>query len=181
MIWKDIKDYEGLYQVSDTGLVKRIPGIKCRTERILQQGTQKAGYKYVNLSKDSKPHTKRVHRLVAETFIPNPNGLPQINHKDENKANNNVSNLEWCDREYNMNYGTRKERYCITRGKVIQCIETEQIYPSARDASRHTGIYQSSISRCCNKDYGFKTAGGYHWEYVTDPRVYKCEKEKWIK
>lgn len=178
MIWKDVKGYEGLYQVSDTGLVKRIPSVKCKTERILQQGTQKTGYKYVNLSKNSRPHTKRVHRLVAETFIPNPDNLPQINHKDENKANNNVNNLEWCSEKYNVNYGTRRKRCSITRGTTVQCVETGQTYPSARNASQHTGIYQSSISRCCNKDYGFKTAGGYHWKYVTDERVYRCKKIK---
>ena len=140
--WKDIKGYEGLYQISNTGLVKRIPSIKCKTERILRQGTQKAGYNYVNLSKDNKIHTKRVHRLVAEAFISNPNNLPEVNHKDEDKSNNNVENLEWCTREYNLNYGTRSEKFSRTRGKAIQCIETKRIYSSARSASRDTGIYQ---------------------------------------
>ena len=164
--WKDIKGYEGLYQISNTGLVKRILSIKCKTERILQQGTQKTGYNYVNLSKNNKTCTKRVHRLVAEAFIPNPLCFSEVNHKDEDKSNNNVENLEWCTREYNLNYGARSKKFSRTRGKAVQCIETKHIYSSARSASRDTGIYQSSISRCCNKEYGFKTAGGYHWEYV---------------
>lgn len=165
-IWKDIKGYEGYYQVSNTGLVKRLPGIKCKTERILCYGTQKTGYKYVNLSKDNKPYTKRVHRLVAETFIPNPYNLPQVNHKDEDKGNNNVNNLEWCNAKYNVNYGARNNKAIIARGIPVKCVETNIIYPSAREAARQTGIYASSISRCCNGNYGFKTAGGYHWKYV---------------
>ena len=152
--------------MSNTGLIKRIPSTKCKTERTLQQGTQKTGYNYVNLSKNSKTCTKRVHRLVAEAFISNPNNLPEVNHKDEDKSNNNVENLEWCTREYNLNYGMRSEKFSKTRGKAVRCIETKRIYSSARSASRDTGIHQSSISGCCNKEYGYKTAGGYHWEYV---------------
>lgn len=152
--------------MSNTGLIKRIPSTKCKTERILQQGKQRTGYNYVNLSKDNKAHTKRVHRLVAEAFIPNPDNLSEVNHKDENKSNNNVSNLEWCTRKYNLNYGARIKKFSMTRGKTVRCVETEHIYFSAREASRQTGIHQSSISKCCNKEYGFKTAGGYHWEYA---------------
>ena len=152
--------------MSNTGLIKRIPSTKCKTEHTLQQGTQKTGYNYVNLSKNSKTCTKRVHRLVAEAFISNPNNLPEVNHKDEDKSNNNVENLEWCTREYNLNYGTRSEKFSKTRGKAVRCIETKHIYSSARSASRDTGIHQSSISGCCNKEHGYKTAGGYHWEYV---------------
>lgn len=121
---------------------------------------------YVNLSKDNHVKTYRVHRLVAEAFIPNSDNLPQVNHKDENKLNNSVENLEWCSSKYNLNYGTRKIRFSKSRGKSVKCVETGEIYQSARDASRKTNIYQSSISRCCNGDYGFKTAGGYHWEYA---------------
>lgn len=124
------------------------------------------GYKYVNLCKNNKIKTFRIHRLVAEMFIKNPNGLTQINHKDENKLNNRVDNLEWCTPKYNVNYGIRNNKAMLSRGIPVKCIETSLIYPSAREASRQTGIYQSSISRCCNNVYGFKTAGGYHWEYV---------------
>ena len=166
IIWKDVRNYEGLYQVSNTGLVKRIPSVKCKKERILSQGTQKTGYNYVNLSKNGETHTKRVHRLVAEAFIPNIDNLPEVNHKNEIKNDNRIDNLEWCTREYNLNYGVRCKKFSVARGKAVQCVETKHIYPSARNASKHTGIYQSSISRCCNKEHGFKTAGGYHWEYI---------------
>ncbi len=153
----------GLYQVSNLGKIKRIDR---SIEKVLKPGTQKRGYLYVNLCKDGKASTCRVHRLVAETFIPNPDNLPQVNHKDENKANNDYLNLEWCNEKYNMNYGTRNLRASKSRGTPIRCVETDMLYHSAKEASRKTGIYQSSISRCCNGDYGFKTAGGYHWEYL---------------
>ena len=120
----------------------------------------------MNLCKNNKTKTHRVHRLVAEAFIPNPKSLPQINHKDEDKSNNHVNNLEWCTSLYNINYGTRNNKAIISRGTPVKCIETNTVYPSAREAGRQTNIYASSISRCCNNEYGFKTAGGYHWEYV---------------
>lgn len=117
------------------------------------------------MRKDNRTKTHRIHRLVAEAFIENIKGLPQINHKDENKANNCVNNLEWCDSKYNMNYGTRSNKTIIARGTPVKCIETNIRYPSAREAGRQTNIYASSISRCCNNKYGFKTAGGFHWKY----------------
>ena len=158
-IWKNIEGYEGLYQVSNLGKVKR-------NNHILKPGIHKKGYTYVNLSKNGKVSTYRVHRLIAETFIDNPENKSEVNHKDENKLNNNVNNLEWVTRKENLNYGTINERRSKTRGTPVKCIETGKIYHSAREAARQTGIYASSISRCCNGNYGFKTAGGCHWEYI---------------
>ena len=156
----------GLYQVSNLGRVKSLPRFHKTRETILKPGIQKRGYLYVNLCKNNKCKTHRVHRLVAETFISNPNNLSEVNHIDENKTNNCIDNLEWCDRNYNLNYGTRSLQFSKSRGTSVRCVETNITYYSAREASRKTGIYQSSISRCCNNEYGFKTAGGYHWEYV---------------
>ena len=106
-IWKDIKGFEGHYQVSNFGRVK---SIKFRKERILKPANNGCGYLYVNLSKNGKYNIYLIHRLVALIFISNPNNLPEINHRDEDKTNNKVENLEWCDRKYNMNYGTRTQR-----------------------------------------------------------------------
>ena len=98
-IWKDIKGYEGLYQVSNLGRVRNI-----KYRRLLKYGYV-GEYNRVTLYSDSKPDYRMVHRLVAESFIDNPNNYPIVNHKDENKSNNVVSNLEWCTMAYNLNYG----------------------------------------------------------------------------
>lgn len=106
--WKDIPDYEGKYQVSNMGRVKSLNYARRKQVKVLRPGIEKTrGYLSVTLLKDGKQKTKPVHRLVAIAFIPNPNDLPQVNHKDENKLNNCVDNLEWCNAKYNCNYGHR--------------------------------------------------------------------------
>lgn len=109
---------------------------------------------------------RSIHRLVAEAFIPNPLNLPEVNHKNENKSDNFVDNLEWCTSKYNSNYGTKLLRCSKTRGKPVKCIETKMIYHSAREAERQTGIDNTQIIGVCKNKYGYKTAGGYTWVYV---------------
>lgn len=108
-VWRDIKDYEGLYQVSNLGDVRSLNYNQTGEIKVLKQGNAK-GYKRVGLFKNGKTKQYSVHRLVALAFISNPDDLPMVNHKDEDKTNNNVNNLEWCTHEYNMSYGTRNER-----------------------------------------------------------------------
>ena len=120
-----VKQYKGLYQVSNTGLVRSLGmwvngngGSKYwRNGRILKCGNTGRGYLMVVLTKNENRKTHIVHRLVAQAFIPNPNNLPQVNHKDECKTNNNVSNLEWCDNKYNSNYGERNKKIIDTKIK----------------------------------------------------------------
>lgn len=112
-IWKDIKGYEGLYQISNFGNVKSLPkcaGRSKRKEKLITAHLDKDGYLRVSLCKNNKVSYKGIHKLIAEAFIPNLNNYNQINHKDENKVNNNIDNLEWCDCKYNINYGTRTAR-----------------------------------------------------------------------
>ena len=154
-VWKDIKDYEGLYQISNHGRIKSLNKTK---GRIRKQSIQR-GYHYIWLSKNSKGKMYIVHRLVAQHFIPNPLHLPEVNHKDENKLNNRVDNLEWCDAKYNSNYGTRNKR----KSKPIQCIETGIIYWGARELERQTGILHNNIAKAIRNN---TIAGGYHWQYV---------------
>lgn len=110
-VWVDIIDFPG-YQVSNTGKVRNIKDF-----RLLGQQLNKAGYYTVNLRKDLESYTCLVHRLVAIAFLPNPDNLPIVNHKDENTINPNVENLEWCTAEYNVNYGTSRERAKETKAK----------------------------------------------------------------
>lgn len=110
-IWRPVVGYEGLYEVSNTGRVRRV------SDLMVLKFSDSRGYYGVHLRKDGKRKTFRVHRLVAQAFILNPDGLPEVNHIDENKSNNSVDNLEWCDHKYNSLYGTRLERIRKTRLK----------------------------------------------------------------
>jgi hypothetical protein len=137
----------------------------------------------VDLWKDGRYYKKYIHRLVADAFIPNPNNLPFVNHKDEDGTNNFIDNLEWCTREYNVNYGTAKERRAkkirgvphteehkkkirdgSTTCKKVLCIETGIIYKSIREAERQTGVNHNNIGETCSGKR--KTAGKMHWKYL---------------
>ena len=172
--WRAIAGYEGLYEVSDLGRIKSLGNNKFRKEKILKPGKNNWGYLQVCLCKDC--HTKRllVHRLVAEAFIPNPNNLETINHKDEDKTNNVASNLEWMSIKDNINYGTHNKRVSEARlnhpafSKKVQMFDKKTgellaTFPSTNEAGRVTGIANQSISKCCNGKY--KSAGGYIWGY----------------
>lgn len=115
--WKNIKGYEGLYQVSNEGRVKGLArevefrgGVRHQPERLLKPARNSWGYLFVCLCKNGKQKMYSVHRLVASAFIDNPDNLPQVNHKDECKTNNCVENLEYCTAEYNCNYGTHNQK-----------------------------------------------------------------------
>ena len=158
-IWKDKKNYEGHYQVSNCGRVK---SIKFGKERILKLIKNKDGYLYVNLYKNNIKKKYKVHRLVAEAFIPNPNNYKEVNHKDECKTNNVVTNLEWCDRGYNNNYGTRTEK-CSK--KVYQYTLDGQFvkeWPSTREAARN-GFNQGNVAACCRGE--LKKHKCFIWSY----------------
>ena len=115
--WKDIIGYEGKYQVSNTGKIRSLNYLNTRKTKELKPRKFSTGYLSICLGKEKKNFY--IHRLVAIHFIPNPNNLLEVNHKDENKTNNNVENLEWCNHKYNCNYGTRSERIWITRNEKI--------------------------------------------------------------
>lgn len=166
--WKDIPNYEGLYQVSDYGEVKNV-----KRGMTLKQCKHRLGYLSVMLYKDGQPKRIMVHRLVAMTFLENPNLLGFVNHKDENKTNNRVDNLEWCTREYNLKYGTVPERISKKRGhgarkkrRVIQMDADGKIvmtWDSIAQASAETKTQRTSIFECCNGIH--KTANGFMWSY----------------
>ena len=175
--WRDIAGFEGRYKISRAGEIYSIPrtvkfGVGHRTVggKTLKPRPDVNGYLTVMLS-DSNDISKRkpvkVHRLVAAAFIENPFNYPCVNHKDENKRNNNADNLEWCTVEYNNNYGTHQERSIKSRinnpkiSMPILCVETGETYPSMHEVERQTGIDQSQIWHCIK--YPWKTARGKHW------------------
>lgn len=183
-IWKPVVGYEGLYEVSNWGRVKSLKrlvksprGYRTVSEKILKIWKNNKGYLYVVLCKNGIIKTCYVHRLVAEAFIDNPDNLPCVNHKDENPQNNVVSNLEFCDRKYNCNYGTRNKRISekMTNGKlskpVIQYTLDGNLireWASVMECGRN-GFNQGAVSACC---LGYlKFYKGYIWRYEKDQDV----------
>ena len=172
--WKDIPEYEGLYQVSNLGRVKSLCYQGKKRDMTLKAGVLSKGYLGVVLSKDGVRKNRSIHRLVAEAFIPNPCGLPCINHKDECKTNNTVTNLEWCDYKYNNHYGSRMDKVSKVQlnrkdlSRQVKQIDSTGtvvgVFPSLKEAERHTGIYNARISECCRGKVS--SAGGFMWEYA---------------
>ena len=173
--WKAISGYEGLYEVSDMGRVKSLNYNHTGTEKILKPQNNTHGYLLVDIYKDGQKKASLVHRLVAAAFIPNPNNLDTVNHKDEVKTNNTVTNLEWMSQKDNINYGTRNKRVSEARlnhqsfSKRVQMFDKSTgellaTFPSTHEAERVTGIAQSHICACCNGKR--KSSGGYVWKYA---------------
>lgn len=177
-IWKDIFEYEGKYQISNYGKVKSVGHIinykNGRThkwsEHFLTIGTSKKGYKTVALWKNNKEKRLYVHRLVAEAFIPNPGSKPQINHKDGNKANNHVDNLEWCTPQENGLHRYRVLKKLAPTGAanklskaVIQIKRGVQIKTFGSIAEAETETHCNGISLVCRGIR--KTSRGFEWKY----------------
>lgn len=163
--WKAIVGYEGLYEVSDLGNVRSLvqrsnrwkPGIRKLTKN-------RDGYLLVMLSKDGKHKLMLVHRLVASAFIPNPQGLETVNHKDENKLNNAANNLEWMSAADNTAYSQPQRAEHPVQQLDKSTGEVLAMYPSTHEAERVTGIAHPNICFCCQGKY--KSSGGFGWRYV---------------
>ena len=186
-IWKPIKGYEDKYEISNYGNVKSIYFInrqtKIKREKILKQHIA-CGYLKIRLSKDNKMKNYLVHRLVAETIIPNPENKLQVNHKDGNKLNNNVNNLEWTTRSENVNHAWKNGLHEKTRitvkenmTKAINSLKKEieqydlennyiRSWDSISDASREYNIDPTNIKNACKGKY--KTSCGYIWKYAKE-------------
>ena len=160
-MWKKTK-LNPKYEVNESGEVRHI-----ERKQILSQRINRYGYPVVELSvSHSKRQYPTVHRLVAEAFIPNPDGLPCINHKDEDKTNNNADNLEWCTAQYNSTYGTAIERSASKRRKPVVALRggaPVARYASVTDAANALNIEDGYISAVLHNRQ--KTAGGFGWEY----------------
>lgn len=189
-VWKPLPDWEDLYEVSDKGRVRSITHVVVRTNernytakgRILKPASDKSGYKYVALCNNGNIFFKKVHRLVALTFLPNPLNYPMVNHKNEIKSDNRANNLEWCTAKYNCNYGTGIKRGVESRkgkmknnpllSKAVLMVSKDgtvlKEFPSLSEAQRQTGIANQNISDCIYGKRNHRTAGGYVWRF-------KCE------
>ncbi len=167
-VWKPISGYEGLYEISNYGNVKSL-----KSNKLLKPLNNGNEYLIVNLSKKGKVKKQFIHRLVATAFVENLHGFNIVNHRDENKNNNNADNLEWCTINYNFQYGTAPERRAMTaRGKLgkesrryfeIICVETGELFYGTGEIKRKYGFNPSNIIACCKGKR--KIANGYHWEY----------------
>ena len=201
--WKDLgevegfEDYKGLYAISSLGRIKSLEktvitkqgAVLNYPERIMSVNFTTRGYVQVSLCKNNKKHSYRIHQIVGRAFVPNPNNLLEINHKDENKTNNRISNLEWCDRSYNINYGTANKRRArpgetngnwkggisgkyirkensIRRGikKRVLCLETKEVFNSMDEAKEYYGC--NNISQACKDKW--RVSGGYHWRIIEE-------------
>lgn len=193
-VWKDVVGYEGYYEVSNLGRVRSLGHDAWHKGKILKPSFDgKRNYLFVGLHKNGKATQRNVHRLVAETFIQNPDNLPCVNHINEVKADNRAINLEWCTVEYNSNYGNAKKNMIDSRRKNNDQEEINRkiketkrkngslscekpvaqytmngtlvsTYDSATDAERKTGISRGGIQRCCIGRY--LQAKGFIWKYI---------------
>lgn len=179
--WLDIPGYEGLYQASNYGRIRSIDRSFTKTNKygtdvtyhlkgrtLVQRLDGKGMYLLVVLRKDGKSHNELVHRLVASTFLRNPDNLPEVNHKDEIKTNNKVENLEYCNRIYNVNYGTGSKRAGTNHCKSVEQFTVDGVwrgtYPSITNAAITLHMSKSGISNCCSNRR--KTYGGYVWRFA---------------
>lgn len=174
-IWKPIKGFESKYEISNLGRLKNI-----RTNHILKMTNQYGDYFSIILYDETHKKYTRIHRLVAEHFIDNPNNYPCVNHKDMNKQNNCVDNLEWCTYSHNtkdaINKGANtmsgfnkynKNKFKNKYGKIFQCDRDKNvinIFDSLNEAHNKTGVCTRNILHCINHQEGRTQAGGYIWK-----------------
>lgn len=184
--WRTIKDTDNKYSVSNLGNVKRNEHYTIVSptpqhpngarifykEKEVKGSVDSEGYKVVYLTvKPKKRIIKKVHRLVAEVFIPNPDNLPQVNHKDEDKTNNCINNLEWCTAKYNANYGNRNIRLTLTSGIKVAQYDLSgkliKVWNSLSQAAQALGSNTTSgIRRVCKGEPGRNSYKGFIWKYL---------------
>ena len=170
-VWKNIEETNGIYQVSNKGRIKRVGIYKNQftswhNEYILKPAIHERGYLFVQLSVNGKILRRYIHRLVAQAFIPNVDKKATVNHKNGDKTNNCVENLEWCNQSYNTKHAYKNNLIKHYKIEINQSdLEGNDIktWESAKEIEKKLKIKNSQICRCCKNEN--LTAGGYHWKY----------------
>ena len=180
-IWKPINNYEGCYEASNKGrirsverLVKCKNGMRTSPSTILKPSLGQWGYEQVTLRKEGRKETVRINRIIAQTFIPNPNKLPQVNHIDGNKINNCVENLEWCDASHNMKHCF--DNHMSDWTTKIKILETGEVFNSKAECARKIKGHVSLIDMCLRGER--KTHRGYHYEIIGKSASEKYRRNK---
>ena len=180
-IWKDVVGYEGLYMISNLG---RIKSFHHKRARILKPGQNKLGYRMLSLFKNEIGKTKMVHRLIAESFIPNTENKPCIDHINGDPTDNRIENMKWCTHKENLNNPVTRKKMSNTWAneelkEKMRFMQKHRIgvdmltldgkyirsFDSIRQASFHSGAWDSEIARCCKDES--KSTGGYKWRFTT--------------
>lgn len=184
-LWKDIPELEGYYQASTLGRIRSVNHnrlvnvfnkavitreVKGRVLSIKSKNNK--GYYQFSVTVGGKRITMFVHLAIANTWVPNPNNLPCVNHKDEDKTNNCVWNLEWCTYQYNNTYGTSVKRSSLKKSKPVLQYTKDGVFVkewvSVSEASKVLNISLQSISKVCKKVKYCNTAGGFKWNYKSN-------------
>ena len=168
-VWRDIEGYEGLYQVSNLGNVRSLNWGNQGYTRNMYLKKHPSGYRQVELVKNGIKKMITVHRLVAMAFVPNPDGLPMINHRDEDKTNNRVENLEWCDNTYNVLYSLKRhasntkyrDRKIVQKDRLGNVL---RVWENVATVKRVLGYNAWSITQCCNGKRS--QAYGFEWQFA---------------
>ena len=167
-MWRPVLGYEGIYEINRLGEIRRI-----KSGRILRGYMGRDGYKRVSLTANGQTKPFLLHRLLAVAYIPNPLNYPCINHKDEDKSNNSLDNLEWCTHRYNLNYGTHNARANESRKKPISQYSKDgkfiRDWDSVTDLRNETGADITHVSSCCRGKR--KSANGYCWQYKNEKEI----------
>ena len=177
--WKDINGFDGRYQISNIGNVRTNDYNHTHQTKLMRISKNQRGYHQICLTKNNKKKTYKIHRLVAEAFVcnPDPLNLTYVNHIDENKDNNSAENLEWCTNAYNITYGSRtlktsKEyKQYDPRGKLVK------VWPSCKEIERELGFSRRQINRCC--DGLIPSAYGFFLEKIKRKRYASKSGRRW--
>lgn len=173
---RPIKGYEGIYEISETGRV-----FNCQTGQELKGNVNSYGYRVIALTKNGRKKDKKLHRLLVEAFIPNPNNYDCVNHIDGDKLNNSLDNLEWCTKGYNNRHAREQLSLDFSIKPVIQTTLSGEVVAVWVNASRAASVLNGEpllISACCRDTA--KTAYGYKWYYADDSDFFFREIQKYL-